>query len=279
VLKVCRDIELLRKEYEKLFPPTQPIEAVSAVRICRNHDEYRLYGAPAGTAGYWNVLSEELVLFDTQALKGANKGNDANTFIVLYHEAFHQYIHYSAGGVPPHSWFNEGHGDFFSGASIAYGKVNEIGVNSWRVDEVRDALTHAYSVPWSKMIRLEKDEYYEREKVGLNYAQGWGMVYFLRKSPVVRARADWARILPTYFETLKTAFAEELERLGPEASAPLPPDAKLEAKLAYFKLREEAGKPAREKAVEAAFAGVDLTELEQAWRLYILDLPLPRAPK
>ena len=42
----------------------------------------------------------------------------ADTLAVLYHEAFHQFIFYSVGEVAPHSWFNEGHGDYFSGADV-----------------------------------------------------------------------------------------------------------------------------------------------------------------
>ena len=69
------------------------------------------------SAGYWNSRTEELVLFDAEEHERGKRPDDSGTFIVLYHEAFHQYIHYSTGELPPHSWFNEGYGDYFSGAT------------------------------------------------------------------------------------------------------------------------------------------------------------------
>jgi hypothetical protein len=275
--KVCRDLELLRKEYEKLFPAKEAIEAVSAVRICRNQAEYLLYCGWLGTAGYWNSLSEELVLYDTR--EPGNAKSDADTWIALYHEAFHQYIYYSSGEVPPHSWFNEGHGDFFSGAAIAHGKVNGIAPNSWRLETIRNAVRGEYFTPFEKMIRFERNEYYNPYSVGLNYAQGWAMVYFLRTAPEVRNRPEWARILPLYFETLKVAYAEELAKLGPEALVEPGPDAKIAEKVARMELRWKAGEPAREKAVATAFQGVDLAELEEAWGRFILAIPPVSDPK
>ena len=57
------------------------------------------------------------------------------TLAVLYHEAFHQYIYYSVGKVAPHSWFNEGHGDYYAGARYADKKFT-IRPFAWRVPAV-----------------------------------------------------------------------------------------------------------------------------------------------
>ena len=84
------------------------------------------------------------------------------------------------------------------------------------------------------------------------------MIYFLRTSKDVAKRPEWARILPAYFDVLKTSYARELAALG-EAPAP-------EAVAA------EAGKRARDKAVEDAFSGVDFHEIEEAWKAYTLAL-------
>ena len=54
---------------------------------------------------------------------GGRRTSNRDSLLVLYHEAFHQYIYYAVGEVAPHDWFNEGHGDYFSGAVIpTYGK-------------------------------------------------------------------------------------------------------------------------------------------------------------
>lgn len=260
VRRVCRELEQLRKAYLDLFPPVGEITAVSTVRICKNREEYILYGGSPRSAGYWNSEQEELVFYDASDKTNKSKrSNDDNTFIVLYHEAFHQYIHYSAGELPPHSWYNEGHGDYFSGALIKGGKLKRIGVNPWRVGTIKAAVGRGDFVPWKKIIRYSQMEYYRNAR--LCYAQGWSMIYFLLNSKKVESHADWSRILPTYFEVLKATYAQELEDRGNPEEA---------------KLRAEAGRAAREKAVEAAFHGVELDELQDVWEDFVLGLKVPR---
>ncbi len=262
--RVFTDIELLRKEYEKLFPPAAPVEAVSTVRVCKSREEYLSYGGMPGSAGFWNSSTEELVLYDAEKMTKNHGSSDADTFIVLYHEAFHQYIHYSTGELPPHSWYNEGHGDFFSGARIGGGKLRAIGVNPWRIELMQAAILADLHIPWRDIVRFEQAQYYAGDKRAICYAQGWAMVYFLRTSKDVEKRPEWARILPTYFDTLKQSYGEELARLK---------DAGLEGDE---KARGQAGLAARTRAVDAAFQGVDFAEIEAAWKNYTLGLKVPK---
>lgn len=262
VRKIVSDLEVIRKEYEKLFPAAVPVTAISTVRICKNREEYLTYGGMPGSAGYWNWSTEELVLYDAEkAVKGGGK-TDADTFIVLYHEAFHQYIHYSTGELPPHSWFNEGHGDFFSGARVKDGKVRGIGPNPWRAEYIQLVVAARKQVPWHDILYFEQKDYYANP--GICYAQGWAMVYFLRTSPVVAKNPTWARILPTYFDTLKVAWHDELAQL--EAAG-----AKDDRKK-----RAESGLAARKRACDAAFEGVNVPEIDQAWQDFVREMDLPK---
>ncbi len=258
--KVFRDLELIRKEYERLFPPEKPIAAVSTVRVCKNREEYLSYGGMAMSAGFWNSQSQELVLYDAEKVERDWKKSDADTFIVLYHEAFHQYIHYSTGELPPHSWFNEGTGDYFSGAMLKDGKMRGIGANPWRLPYIQAVIDKDLVVPFKDIIRFEQQQYYANPAVC--YSEGWSIIYFLRTCKQVAAKPEWARILPTYFDVLKSAYAEELGKLD-------------ETKKSNENARGVAGFAARNRAVEAAFAGVDLDALEIAWRTYISGLALP----
>lgn len=54
-------------------------------------------------------------------------------------------------------------------------------------------------MPWKDIIGFEQPEYYRSDRVGLCYAQGWSMIYFLRQSPVVQKHPQWSKILDTYF--------------------------------------------------------------------------------
>jgi hypothetical protein len=261
--KVFRDVELLRKEYEKLFPPEKPVTAVSTVRVCKDRPEYLAYSGLEGTAGFWNSDTEELVLYDAEKEMRDHKKNDADTFVILYHEAFHQFIHYSAGELPPHSWFNEGHGDYFSGATIRDGKVRSIGVNPWRIQIIQAVIAADKQIPWREIVKYEQSQYYDKDKVHICYAQGWSMIYFLRKSKDVEKKPAWAKILPTYFEVLKRTWAEELAKL------------EVAGKKDDKPARWQAGLAARTKALDEAFKDVDFGEIERSWKAFTMTLEPP----
>ena len=248
------ELEAIRKEYLRLFPPATPIEAVSTVRVCKDREEYLQYGGPPGSGGYWHPTAEELVFYDYENV-GRDRGTGkANSRIVLYHEAFHQYVHYSTGELPPHPWFNEGYGDYFSGARISSLRVEGIGVNPWRIETIQKAIKSGSYLSWRNILHLDKRGYYDHR---VCYSQGWSMIYFLNESREAKKHPLWSAILPTYFETLKTAYAAELDVLpstfGEEE-------------------RQEAGARAREAAYSAAFSDVDLDEIEKAWKEFTMSL-------
>jgi hypothetical protein len=218
------------------------------------------YGGPPRSAGYWNWVDEELVFYDAEVVDKNHRTSDADTFIVLYHEAFHQYIHYSTGELPPHTWFNEGTGDYFSGAVIKDGKLQRIGPNPWRLRLIQEAIETDKFVPWAEILKFEQPQYYNPAIVHICYAQGWSMIYFLRKSELVEKRPEWKKILPTYFDTLKSVYGAKLAEL--EASG------KQDDKEAKGK----AGFEARTKAHEEAFRDVDIDELQEAWKTFTLAI-------
>jgi hypothetical protein len=217
-------IEKIRAQvYEKQFPPSHPVTAVSVMRVCGDAAEYHAYGGPGGSAGYWNDHTEELVFYDASH---SNKVDD-NTLSVLYHEAFHQYIYYSVGSVAPHSWFNEGHGDYYAGAKYGTSKF-VIHPFAWRVGVLKTALNQGprkFTVekddkgvehkkwgntgytPLKDLVGFSQQEYYAYPSV--SYAQGWSLIYFLREEVPKKKEwnAKWGKILPTYFDALKGEVA------------------------------------------------------------------------
>lgn len=261
IRKIALDAELLRLEYERWFPPAEPIERVSTIRVCRDRDQYLAYGGMEDSAGYWNASNEELVLYDARRPQKNQPDDDGDTLAALYHEAFHQYVHYSAGEIAPHAWFNEGHGDFFAGADV-HGSVRGIGVNTWRIDLARTMAEQGTYAPWSRLVRHELRPF--MDDGWRSYAQSWSMIHFLRLSPVVERRPEWRRILPTYFETLQSAYASELALLEDAGQAD------------DLVARWKAGFDARNRAVDVAFEGVDFDEIERAWVEYVRRLPAPK---
>ncbi|MBL8858561.1 MAG: hypothetical protein JNL28_08665 [Planctomycetes bacterium] len=204
----------------------------SVVRVLTDQSSYHSYGGPGGSAGYWSPYHKELVLYDDQAGGGRN-----DTWAVLNHEAFHQYIFYFYGNISPHSWYNEGTGDFYSGYTW---KNNRFILEkfSWRVQTIKDAVRERTYCDLPTFVRWTQAEYYGNNDRqlggGQNYAQGWSLIYFLRTGKKANAKgwnSDWDNILETYLRVL--AMSGKLDQ-----------------------------------AVDEAFKGVDMQALEAAWADY-----------
>jgi len=212
----------------------------SVVRVVNNADQYQSYGGPRGSAGYWSSYHKELVIYDDQAIGGRK-----NTWATMNHEAFHQYIYYFFGNLAPHSWYNEGTGDFYAGYQLKNSRF-ELKPFDWRVQTIKGALREAGDgkqtyIPLKELVRYTQAEYYGKNKYdidgGENYAQGWSFVWFLRTGPK-NARGwnpAWTPILDTYLRVL--VLTDDLDQ-----------------------------------AVDQAFAGIDFDQLEKAWIDYTLAL-------
>lgn len=221
--QIKEHIELIRTRLEEDFPPIKPIAVKSVLRVCKDSEEYYKYGGPGGSAGYWSSGAEELVIYDDK------NRQRSDTFRTMYHEAFHQYIFYRCGELSPHSWYNEGTGDYYAGATLRYGKF-EIRPFQWRTDLIRQAVHGKSWVPMEKILRYSQQDYYGKD-VGLCYAQGWSIIYFLREGKKGGAKAwkkEWEQILPTYLKVLTETRDKD-------------------------------------KALEAAFKGIDVLDFEAAW--------------
>jgi hypothetical protein len=249
-----RKLEGIRKVYAELFPPTEEITAVATVRVCKDRDEYLRQGGDKSTSGYWNPLKEELVLYEA--------GRE-DTLRRLYHEAFHQYVHHAIGELQPHLWFNEGYGDYFCGARFTdEGEITQIQVNSLRLPAIQAAIRESNQPSWKDMLRMERGDYYG-PRAAINYAMGWSMIYFLEESGVVAKHPAWSQILSIYFDALKESAVRD--------------KAFLPVTLGFLSEEaDEAASVARERALDAAFMGVDLSELEAAWREFVLKLKAPQ---
>lgn len=217
--KIAVHIEQIRADiYERVFPPSKDVKAISVVRVCKDPEEYHRYGGPGGSAGYWARGDEELVFYQ-------DKSNKKDSLRVLYHEAFHQYIHYAVGDVAPHSWFNEGHGDYFAGHDCVGGKFVAKPFR-WRTGTIANALGQKTYVPLDKFLKYTQGEYYSNP--GLCYAQGWSFVYFLReveRKKIVKYKKYFG-LLDRYFEAIKrnVKTVKEGALEGLDEPPPVPPD-------------------------------------------------------
>ncbi len=221
-----------------------PVDALelgrnSVVRLCKDRGQYLQYGGPATSSGYFNSMEEELVIYDAKQDEGRDK-----TWGVMNHEGFHQYIHAFFGNLAPHSWYNEGTGDYYSGFDFnlktkKFTPKPEVG----RQDNL--LLIREDYVPLQEFVRWTKAQYYAmppspgRSGKPLQgwacYAQGWSLIWFLRtgEGKAKGWQKPWGTILDKYLQTLL-----ETGDIG--------------------------------KAVDAAFQGVDWDAFEACWKGYMI---------
>jgi len=269
IRRIAKDIEAMRAYYMTLFPPARDIGAVSIVRVCRNREEYHRYGGRPGTGGFWHAGNEELVFYDylqttldaSRSNKQVRRTTTKDSLLVLYHEAFHQYVYYAVGEVAPHDWFNEGNGDYFSGAVVSTGgKVTRVRPSSWRIHRAKDQMEYGKGrIPLTVLLNADRRKYYG-PRVADFYAAGWSFVYFMRTSPEVKKHTRWSKMLGTYFDTLKSSYAAALLLRGDNPT------------LADKQLAQAA---AKKDALRTMLAGVDLDQLDDAWKKYIKKLRDP----
>jgi hypothetical protein len=205
VKRLSDDLSRLCAMYEKLIPPRKKIEAVSAVRVFANGEDYVQYvgGGYAWTAGQWNPSRLELIIRSSNWMQG--KAKKENIGEIVRHEALHQYFFYAFPGNSMSIWFNEGHATFLEGVELL--------PNGVRLGEVEhyarqvEGMVQAGPVPLQALLKMSPADFYngggsDRGR-SQNYALAWSLVYFLRKGAPSDPEPKFAAILPKYEAALR----------------------------------------------------------------------------
>jgi hypothetical protein len=291
-------IEAMRDQYERDYPPDHEITAVSIVRVCGSDDEYHGYGGPQNTGGYWNWVDRELVVFDYPPREF--------TLAVINHEAFHQYIYYFYGQLSPHSWYNEGTGDYYAGAKLTksnriqsfgeapggIGRTQNIKEGARLLAEGKPKGAGA-ACPPKELMKFHQQEYYGGAGYppGLCYAEGWALVSFLRQGKGLEPA--WQKVLPDYLVNLLAARHQVATQLmdkaiakwekakadfaakNDEAPDEVPPEPSRDAKDYYFEASTSKENDVQDVAYSKTFGDwtdADWDRFQQAFLKYVEKL-------
>lgn len=237
--KTLKEMEEIRERYTEDYPPHKGMKnPYPVLRICHNQDLFQSYGqTPGGVVGWYNPGSKELVIFyDTEGVYGGKKGVKSTAF----HEGWHQYADdYFGDGATEHRWIGEGMGDYF-GAWTKKGSRWTYEPDKGRISMgggIKSQVATKTHVPLADIVHWNKDKFYGA-RAPYYYAQGYAMVDFFRRGKkLMRSRWDkkWDKVIPTYVDVLRDTKDQK-------------------------------------KAVEAAFKGIDMEELEEAWVHYVKKL-------
>lgn len=244
--QIADDLVALRARLTRDFPPDRPIDALSVVRVCRDRGEYLTYGGNPATVGHFNPRSQELVLYDGRADTSRPMPRDHPALDTLYHEAVHQFLYHTASALSPHSWYDEGTAEYYSGSVMDRGRVATIEMLDERMRFLRRELPGDRIPALRALLEMTQEEFYANADI--NYSLGYAFVSFLKTAERAGGNARVAGLHTRYFDTLRRAWRLEAEGLALSGlSGPK-----------YF----DAIDRARSKALEAALDGVDLGALE-----------------
>ncbi|MGK0484376.1 MAG: hypothetical protein ACJAQ3_004366 [Planctomycetota bacterium] len=247
--QMASNLVAVRRRFAQDFPPDRPIDALSVVRVCRDRGEYLTYGGNPNTVGYFHPRVQELVIYDAREDPSESMPNDHPTMRTLYHEACHQFLHHTASSMSPHSWYDEGSGEFYAGSVIQSGSVKEIEGLEDREAYLRRPDVQGRLPKLEALLSMTQEQFYADADV--NYSMGYAFVRFLRTSEAARLRLEWKSLPTRYFETLRTKWRREAEKLALSGlSGP-----------GY----DRAVATSREDALAASLKGVDLDQLEAAF--------------
>ena len=251
--RCAEELEQIFALYRQVIPTGKGF-STCRVKIFDREDDFMYYSHAYGAAAYWSPSQEEIVCFKFEGDKvkldsgeehtvADDRNPEEVTFKILYHEAFHQYMFYLMGRgrrIYVPSWLNEGLGDYFFGGEWSKNpRKFVIGVNDWRIKRIHEAVKEGKHVPIDRIIRYEQMQYYN--DAGLCYAEGWSINYFFLTSPVARKKG-YHLIPQQLVEALKIGSGWE-------------------------------------KATDKVFAGLDIKKMEEEWKAFVLELPVPKAPQ
>jgi tetratricopeptide (TPR) repeat protein len=200
--RILKCAEAVYKAYTKVFPKRSSgkKEDKFPIMIFSRAEGYHRYGGPVGSGGFFNPQLGKVVFIKI------DKPDQESNF--LFHELFHQFL--SKYVDDPPYWFNEGHADFFGGFHYNE-KENQLECqpNPMRFQPIQQIVRQNAQAPLSTFLQMDRQEYYDRRRIDINYAQGWSFVYFLWRFQ----DGKYCNYVKEYFNLIKSKKKYSLKEL------------------------------------------------------------------
>ena len=211
----AEELEVIREFYAEVFGVQSAIRSRPAtVLIFDTEEGFQAYAdlttddRVESLLGYYLPRYDQLLLYE-----GRDDASGDETRRVLYHEAFHQFIHPLIPDLP--YWVNEGLADYFSATKIEGSRVTARGgALAARLRDLRRHVSeHGRPLSPSGLMRETPSEFYSGA-VEVKYAQAWSMVHFFLHGEEADYRARFVRYLTTLRQGKSASEAHEAAFAG-----------------------------------------------------------------
>ena len=174
--KIGQELEDILVQYQNLFrfKPSKKM----LVRFMDSENTYEQVGGNPRMSGFYNPGSGYLVIKQMPFYE---------LVPVVYHEAFHQYLHSFVGDVRIPIWFNEGMAVYFEGMqrdekSKTKGLSPKL-IKRGKIRMVKDAINTRTQIPLETLLKVTHEEFHDKENESLYYSQSFAvMFYFMQLS-------------------------------------------------------------------------------------------------
>ena len=174
--KIGGELEDILVQYQGLFRFKSSKKML--VRFMDSENTYEQVGGDPRMAGFYNPGSGYLVIKQLPFY---------DLIPIVYHEAFHQYLHSFVGDVQIPIWFNEGMAVYFEGMQRdEKNKVKALSpklIKRGKIRMVKDAINTRTQIPLETLLKVTHEEFHDKENEALYYSQSFAvMFYFMQLS-------------------------------------------------------------------------------------------------
>ena len=174
--KIGGELEDILVQYQGLFRFKSSKKML--VRFMDSENTYEQVGGDPRMAGFYNPGSGYLVIKQLPFY---------DLIPIVYHEAFHQYLHSFVGDVQIPIWFNEGMAVYFEGMQRdEKSKTRALSpklIKRGKIRMVKDAINTRTQIPLETLLKVTHEEFHDKENEALYYSQSFAvMFYFMQLS-------------------------------------------------------------------------------------------------
>ena len=194
--KIGQELEDILVQYQNLFrfKPSKKL----LVRFMDSENTYEQVGGNPRMSGFYNSGSGYLVIKQLPFYE---------LVPVVYHEAFHQYLHAFVGDVRIPIWFNEGMAVYFEGMQRSEkknaggfkpslpGTLNPKLIKRGKIRMVRDAVNTRTQIPLETLLNVTHEEFHDKENESLYYSQSFAVMYYFMQLSRGKAAINYMKEL------------------------------------------------------------------------------------